>query len=360
MAAAGSTLPGSTLPANATLPTWLHMDGTPSTRLAAERGLRAAEDRWKQSHHRTFLLSTQSILLALLVMLILAVILGRRWRRLARESPSSRCSVWCRKLLLHLVPWRLLHRQRTRASAAEDLKESSVVEMGELGGMGGMPFRRGAGVAVTCEEDGRVVGNSSKSQSASPSGALSGVAVHSDGTVQVLSAPALLASTSQPPSVLSTSQQLLLRKQLPPRHRLCDWELLYSTEQHGCSLRTFHSRLAGHAGTLLVVLDSAGHIFGAYVSEEWEQRARYFGNGETFLFRVQPSFARYDWARQNDHFVLPAADCIAFGGGGHFALYLDESLEFGSSQPSATFDNECLAGSVQFKVVKVEVWGFGA
>ena len=46
------------------------------------------------------------------------------------------------------------------------------------------------------------------------------------------------------------------------------------------------------------------------------------------------------------------------GSGGHFALYLDSSLEFGSSQESATFENACLGGSTQFKVVKVEVWGF--
>ena len=49
---------------------------------------------------------------------------------------------------------------------------------------------------------------------------------------------------------------------------------------------------------------------------------------------------------------------LAFGGGGHFGLYFDQSFEYGSSQESATFDNDCLASTPQFKIIKVEVWGF--
>jgi hypothetical protein len=64
---------------------------------------------------------------------------------------------------------------------------------------------------------------------------------------------------------------------------------------------------------------------------------------------------RYAWTRDNAHFVLASNDCVAFGGGGQFALYLDSSLEFGSSGRSATFGNECLAGSADFKCIKVRV-----
>ena len=104
----------------------------------------------------------------------------------------------------------------------------------------------------------------------------------------------------------------------------------------------------------------AGHTFGAFVAEQWRDEGRYgyFGNGETFLYKMQPAFARYGWTRANSHFVLTSAECIAFGGGGGFALYLDSSLEYGSSAHSPTFNNEVLAGSANFKVIKVEVWGF--
>ena len=69
---------------------------------------------------------------------------------------------------------------------------------------------------------------------------------------------------------------------------------------------------------------------------------------------------RYGWTRHDSHFAVASHDFIAFGGGGghSFALYIDSSLETGSSFPSPTFANETLAGSAEFKVIKVEVWGF--
>lgn len=63
--------------------------------------------------------------------------------------------------------------------------------------------------------------------------------------------------------------------------------------------------------------------------------------------------------------MLGLSDCVAFGGatqhvsaGNSFGLYLDSSFEFGSSNGSATFGNPPLAGSINFKCIKVEVWGF--
>ena len=181
---------------------------------------------------------------------------------------------------------------------------------------------------------------------------------HMERLREHLGAPKLLGSQTHPPTVLSTSALVELRRQLPIRLSQCDWALLYATDQHGCSLRTLYSKLAGRSGTLLVVLDAQGHIFGAFVSDMWRADKTYFGNGETFLYTLHPTFARYDWTKANSHFVLAAHDCIAFGGGGKFGLWLDQCLEFGSSDTSATFGNECLAGSTQFKCIKVEVWGF--
>lgn len=64
-----------------------------------------------------------------------------------------------------------------------------------------------------------------------------------------------------------------------------------------------------------MVLDSQGYIFGAFVAESWKLDKHYFGNGETFLFRMHPSFEVYGWSRNNTHFVLGSNDCVAFGGG---------------------------------------------
>jgi hypothetical protein len=177
------------------------------------------------------------------------------------------------------------------------------------------------------------------------------------GLRERLGVPTLLASTSDPPTVLSNVALQQLRSVLPLRFTQSDWTLLYSTEQHGCSLRTFYSRLDGHSGTLLAVLDAEGHVFGSFVAEEWRHEGRYFGNGETFVYALQPAFRIYNWTRANTHFVLAAKDCVAWGGGGAFALWLDSSFEAGSSNASDTYGNDCLAGSTNFKCVKVEVWG---
>ena len=176
--------------------------------------------------------------------------------------------------------------------------------------------------------------------------------------MRIRTLPTLHGSTSQPPSVLSEAAATWLRGELPLRYNVREWHLLFSTEQHGCSLRTLYSRLAGHEASLLVLLDDRQHTFGAFVAEPWEAGGGYFGNGETFMFTVSPRTRRYKWTRENSHFVLASHDMLGFGGGGKFALYLDSSLEFGSSDRSDTFDNDCLAGSREFKCIKLEAWGF--
>ena len=158
--------------------------------------------------------------------------------------------------------------------------------------------------------------------------------------------------------MISHEQVCAVCRALPPRLTLCD-RMLYSTEQHGCSLRTCYRQLEGrHGPNLVLVLDDGGRLFGAFASEALRCERHYFGTGETFLFSLAPSFAAYRWTRQNSHYVLGGHDSLAFGGGGAFGLYLDASFERGSSARCDTFGNEPLGSSPEFGVVKVEVWGF--
>lgn len=43
---------------------------------------------------------------------------------------------------------------------------------------------------------------------------------------------------------------------------------------------------------------------------------------------------------------------------GRRALWLDDNLDHGHSESSPTFGNEPLAGSLDFRVLDLEVWGF--
>ena len=175
----------------------------------------------------------------------------------------------------------------------------------------------------------------------------------------LLHVPKLLGSSSSPPSVISHEQVCAVCRALPPRLTLCDWTLLYSTEQHGCSLRTCYRQLEGrHGPNLVLVLDDGGRLFGAFASEALRCERHYFGTGESFLYEAHPTLRVYPWSGANPHFLLAFPDSIAFGGGGQFGLWLDEAFEYGSSGRSSTFGNEPLAGSVEFKCIKVEVWGF--
>jgi hypothetical protein len=80
--------------------------------------------------------------------------------------------------------------------------------------------------------------------------------------------------------------------------------LLYTTEEHGCSLTTFYVRVEHHEPTLLMIKTCNNEVFGAYCSSRWGERNQkddrgnrqaYFGTGETFLFSLYPDRAKYQW-----------------------------------------------------------------
>ena len=189
---------------------------------------------------------------------------------------------------------------------------------------------------------------------------------------QQLPLPALIGATTTPKCILSDAHRTEILRHLPPSLALCDWTLRYSTEQHGCSLRTALMRLDGRGPSLLAVLDSNGHLFGGFASESWHVSRHYFGTGESFLYEAHPTLRVYPWSGANPHFLLAFPDSIAFGGGGQFGLWLDEAFEYGSSGRSSTFGNEPLttaakprlgdddSTAAEFRVMRAEFWGFEA
>eukprot|EP00163_Fabomonas_tropica_P018767 TRINITY_DN33166_c0_g1_i1.p1 TRINITY_DN33166_c0_g1~~TRINITY_DN33166_c0_g1_i1.p1 ORF type:complete len:814 (-),score=124.71 TRINITY_DN33166_c0_g1_i1:292-2733(-) len=163
---------------------------------------------------------------------------------------------------------------------------------------------------------------------------------------------------------LTRADILQLHGELPRRCEQRDWELLYSTRKHGISLQTLY-RLCPRRYSLLCVRSTDGQVFGALASEAWRVHHTYFGSGETFVWRLREQgdnaerkLEVFKWSRKNNYFMLGKEDSIAFGGGGHFALYIDADLASGSSGPCTTFDSEQLTTEQDFGVLDVEVWGF--
>lgn len=147
---------------------------------------------------------------------------------------------------------------------------------------------------------------------------------------------------------------------VPPRHQGCDLQCVYSTANDGVSLGTLYERVRNDEPIILLIRDTGGAIFGSFAAHGYQpdtsSRARYTGTGEAFVFTVKPKPQVYRWRRTNNFYHLCTPNSIAIGGGGSFALFLDNMLLHGSSGESDTFGNTCLASESQFEAVVVEAY----
>lgn len=168
--------------------------------------------------------------------------------------------------------------------------------------------------------------------------------------------------------VLSPEQMAVVWGWLPARITMLQPEVIYSTNEHGCSLTNFFFHTDTWEPTLLLILTTREERFGAYCSTRWQERNQtYFGTGETFLFTFVPEPRRYAWVgadsaedvpHSSSLFISANPHMIQIGGGNGMGLYLDESMENGRSEHCDTFDNRSLASSDDFVVRILEVIGF--
>lgn len=141
--------------------------------------------------------------------------------------------------------------------------------------------------------------------------------------------------------------------------------LLYSTRMDGISLTSMYAKCKNRAPTLLAIRDSGGARFGCFVTAPWtrETKPTYYGSGESFCWKAQDggsdggeSVNVYTWSRRNKYFQCSTAGYVALGGGGHFALRLDDDLMRGSSGACETYGSPCLASGEEFECVVLELW----
>ncbi|KAL5280881.1 TBC1D24 family protein [Megaselia abdita] len=164
---------------------------------------------------------------------------------------------------------------------------------------------------------------------------------------------------------------------LPVRITMYQPVLLYTTEEHGCSLTTFYVRVEQHEPTLMMIKTCNNEVFGAYCSSRWfernmkddkGQRQAYFGTGETFLFSLYPERAKYQWigidgndkgiGHGSELFMAADSKMITIGGGGGQAIWMDENIRYGKTDHCTTFNNPPLCPSGDFEIRVLEVYGF--
>ena len=138
--------------------------------------------------------------------------------------------------------------------------------------------------------------------------------------------------------------------------------LAYSMKVHGMSLKSLyvHCKPYEEVPCLLLVKDTMGYVFGAYLSHGIVESPKFYGSGETFLFSLSPEPTKcYFWQGENYYFMMGTSEYFTVGAGdGNFALYLDDMLLKGTSNRSLTFFNDVLSGSSSFDILTLEVWCF--
>ncbi|KQK18921.1 hypothetical protein BRADI_1g45500v3 [Brachypodium distachyon] len=139
-----------------------------------------------------------------------------------------------------------------------------------------------------------------------------------------------LPTMSEPSMLLSETMRTVLYTSLPVLVQGRKWMLVYSTWRHGISLSTLYRRSMLCAGdSLLVVGDKQGAVFGGLVEAPLQPiiQRKYQGSNNCFVFtNVVGRPVIYRPTGANKYFTFCSPDYLAMGGGGHFALYLDEDL----------------------------------
>lgn len=172
----------------------------------------------------------------------------------------------------------------------------------------------------------------------------------------------------------------ILWEWIPERIAVLEPTLVFTTNEDGCSLRTFFLKTETISPTLLLIATQSGEVIGAFCSEAWNRRrdsdGGYFGNGETFLFTLKPQVIKYPWigdtlaaattsttsAASGNYstqlFMNASANHLAIGAGNGIGLWLDQELSHGRTERCDTFQNHPLVHSIDFECALVEVIAF--
>ena len=128
-----------------------------------------------------------------------------------------------------------------------------------------------------------------------------------------------------PRCVLRYDERVELLPLLPPNLRTRKWQLRFSSQTDGCSLKTLYSSASASRGpTVVLVRDVQRHVFGAFVASAWQEDYNHYqGSAESFVFSTWPDgFRSWAWSGKNRHIMLASRDSLGWGGGGHFGAEL--------------------------------------
>lgn len=104
--------------------------------------------------------------------------------------------------------------------------------------------------------------------------------------------------------------------------------------------------------------DKNGNIFGGCFSQPLEIKDDFYGTGESFLFKVDnknKDLAIYTATMENVFFLFCDTAGIGMGSDAHYGLFIDKTLNFGSTHTCKTYANAVLSDESHFQIDDIEV-----
>ena len=160
---------------------------------------------------------------------------------------------------------------------------------------------------------------------------------------------------------------------LPPRFRIRDADRVYSATEDGYGLsrllakvaevlsdRREHVERSTEMACIIVVTTMKGDVFGGFTTEPWHHysSSKFFGTGESLLFALKPSPMIYTWHSDNPStYMFCTTNSLGMGSSEKgYGLFLDESMQEGSTAGTDTFSSQPLASEANYEVANVELY----
>ncbi|ELQ76846.1 Oxidation resistance protein [Trachipleistophora hominis] len=140
------------------------------------------------------------------------------------------------------------------------------------------------------------------------------------------------------------------------------WHLVYSSVEHGFSLRTMVDNLSkSRPPFILICRENEGNTFGVFINDKICFKSTLSGKINTFLFKMENGQVKvFKYSGNLPYFCLCSPSFIGFGcSEGKFGLLFNSTLLTGSSSRVTTFNNEVLSRKEKFAVKQIEVWTIG-
>merc|ERR1719203_1880156 len=129
----------------------------------------------------------------------------------------------------------------------------------------------------------------------------------------------------------------------------------------GASLDVLLDKVRGASSTILAIETIRGEVFGSFQNVPWKINQGYYGNGESFLWKMRQSRSTavcdsiidqaafesrvdvYPWSGTDDMIQYCSRDIIAVGGGGsYFDVDVDVDVDFDDEDNHNDNHHDCM------------------